>query len=110
MVDAKNAGDNLAYQTEKNLAENGDKIDADTKGKIEAALNRLKEANKTDNLEEIRSATEALNQVWSQASSNMYSQAGGAPEGQAAGNAPQGESVEEADFEVVDDDQGKKDA
>lgn len=110
MVDAKNAGDNLAYQTEKNLSENGDKIDADTKGKIEAALNRLKEANKTDNLEEIRSATEALNQVWSQASSNMYSQAGGAPEGQAAGNAPQGESVEEADFEVVDDDQGKKDA
>lgn len=110
MVDAKNAGDNLAYQTEKNLSENGDKIDADTKGKIEAALSRLKEANKTDNLEEIRSATEALNQVWSQASSNMYSQAGGAPEGQAAGNAPQGESVEEADFEVVDDDQGKKDA
>jgi len=110
MVDAKNAGDNLAYQTEKNLSENGDKIDADTKGKIEAALNRLKEANKTDNLEEIRSATEALNQVWSQASSNMYSQAGGAPEGHAADNAPQGESVEEADFEVVDDDQGKKDA
>ncbi|MGH1363007.1 MAG: molecular chaperone DnaK [Calditrichia bacterium] len=112
MVDARNAGDNLAYQTEKNLSENGDKIDDDTKGKIEAALSRLQEANKTDNIEEIRSATEALNQVWSQASSNMYSQAGGAgaPADGQAPNAPQGDSVEEADFEVVDDDQGKKDA
>jgi molecular chaperone DnaK len=113
LIDAKNAGDNLVYQTEKNLKDLGDKVGADTKNKIEAAVSRVKEAIKTDNLNEIRSATEALNQVWSEASSNLYQQ--GAPQGGTTeqGEASQGsqktdETVEEADFEVVDDDNKDK--
>jgi len=113
LIDAKNAADNLVYQTEKNLKEYGNKVAADTKNKIEAAVSRVKEAMKTDNLSEIRSATEALNQVWSDASSNLYQQ--GAPQGETAGQgkASQGsqktdETVEEADFEVVDDDNKDK--
>ncbi len=76
-------------------------------------MGRLKEASKTDNLEEIRSATDALNQSWNEVSSDLYQQAGaqGQDTGQATGqDSPkdsQGgkdESVEEADYEVVDDD------
>lgn len=113
LIDAKNAADNLVYQTEKNLKEFGNKVGADTKNKIEAAVSRVKEAMKTDNLGEIRSATEALNQVWSDASSNLYQQ--GAPQGETAGQGKAShdsqkvdETVEEADFEVVDDDNKDK--
>ncbi len=116
LIDAKNAGDNLVYQTEKNLNELGDKLPAEAKNKIEAAVSRLKAATKTENLEEIRSATEALNQVWNEASANLYQQTGAQAGGESAGSdaaaaadssAAKDESVEEADFEVVDDDNNK---
>ncbi len=120
LVDARNAGDQLLYQTEKNLKEYGDKLDAATRNKIEAAMNRLREALKTDNLDEIRSATEGLNAAWNEASSVIYqqtaSQAAGAGAGAGAGatgTAGTGEKsgeekVEEADYEVVDDDNKDK--
>ncbi len=120
LVDARNAGDQLLYQTEKNLKEYGDKLDATTRNKIEAAMNRLREALKTDNLDEIRSATEGLNAAWNEASSVIYqqtaSQAAGAGAGAGAGatgTAGTGEKsgeekVEEADYEVVDDDNKDK--
>ncbi len=119
LIDARNSGDQLVYQTEKNLKEYGDKVDADTKGKIEAAVGRLKEALKSENLQEIKSATDALNQVWSEASSAMYQQSGAQEGGQpsdngagaeaSAGSQEGGEKVEEADYEVVDDDKKDKD-
>jgi molecular chaperone DnaK len=98
----------------RELIDAGDKLEADTKNKIEAAVNRLKEAVKTDNINEIRSATETLNQLWNEASSNLYQQAG--PQDASAGqNATSqssektaDESVEEADFEVVDNDNKDK--
>ena len=115
MIDAKNAGDQLIYQTEKNLKEYGDKIEAAAKNKIEAAVSRLKEALKSENLPEIKSASEALSQVWSEASSKLYQQAGtppgdGAQESASAdASAESGEEkVEEADYEVVDDDKKDK--
>jgi molecular chaperone DnaK len=115
-IDAKNSGDQLVYQSEKNLKEYGDKLDATAKNKIDAALNRLKEVLKADNVEEIKSATDALNQVWSEYASTMYQQAGGAQAGDASGSATDADSssngadekVEEADYEVVDDDKNNK--
>ncbi|GAB4366783.1 MAG: molecular chaperone DnaK [Calditrichia bacterium] len=116
LIDAKNAGDQLIYQTEKNLKEYGSKIDTTTRNKIESAVNRLKEALKSDNINEIRSATEALSQTWSEASTVMYQQAGASSagasssassSGQQAGSTESGEKVEEADYEVVDDDNNK---
>jgi len=113
LIDARNAADNLIYQTEKNLKDYGDKLDAETKNKIEAAVNRVKEAIKSDDISEIRSATDALNQVWNEASTKIYekataesAQAGAETTTQekAGGN----ENVEEADFEVVDDDNKDK--
>jgi len=108
-IDARNAGDALIYQTEKNLKEFGDKVDPDTRSQLDLAIGRLKEAIKGSDTNEIKSATEALNQVWHQASAKMYQQAGG-PGGQQAGQQqdqqpppPRDDNVVDADYEVVDD-------
>jgi molecular chaperone DnaK len=113
LIDTKNQGDQLVYQTEKNMKENADKIDAETKNKLEASIGRLKEAMKTENVNEIKSAIEATNQIWHQAASKMYEAATaaqaagqaqeGAPSGEAAKEEPN-QAAEEADYEVVDDD------
>jgi molecular chaperone DnaK len=118
-VELKNQSDQLVYQTEKNLKEYGDKVDGETRGKIEAAVGRVKEASKTSNMTELRSAKEALDQIWQEASSKMYANAtasqpgGGAagggtsagPEpGQAGASGPGGDGkVQDADYEVVDE-------
>jgi molecular chaperone DnaK len=107
-VDLKNSADQLVYQTEKNLKEYGDKLDSETKNKIQAAVDRTKEALKSSNLNEIRSSTDALNQVWQEAASKMYAQttASQGAAGQTGGaEAPKedGKNVQDADFEVVDD-------
>ncbi|MFH1943647.1 MAG: molecular chaperone DnaK [bacterium] len=112
-VDLKNQADQLVYQTEKNLKEYGDKVDAETKNKIEAAVGRVKEAVKGSSMDELKSAIDALNQVWQTAASAMYAkteqQAQTGPEqaGQQEAesqDAGEGKKVEDADFEVVDDD------
>jgi molecular chaperone DnaK len=113
VIDAKNAADSLIHQTENNLKEHGEKLDATTKNKIEAAVNRLKETVKGDNVEEIRSASDALNQIWNEASTQMYqqtaSQAGQQAQGETGQEEKKEENVEEADFEVMDDEQKEKD-
>jgi molecular chaperone DnaK len=109
LVDLKNQADQVAYQTEKNLKELGDKIDSSSKGKLEAGVGRVREAIKTDNVNEIKSALEALNQTWNEVSAKLYQQQ--PPPGEAApqqDTQPGGETadekeVEEADYEVVDD-------
>jgi len=112
-IDIKNNADALVFQTEKNLKEYGDKLDADNRVKIEAAVSRVKDAIKSDNIPEIESATEALNQVWQTAASAMYQQAstGANPNPDANmnqgarsdGGSSSGDSTVDADFEVVDD-------
>ncbi len=108
VIDLRNNADQLAYQTEKNLKELGDKIDSPSRGKLEAAVGRVREAVKTENANEIKSSVDALNSIWSEISSKMYQQGQGAPNAQAdasqkaesdAGKTP----AQDADFEVVDD-------
>ena len=116
LIDAKNAADNLVYQSEKNLSEYGEKLGVDGKAKLEAAVERVKEASKGENLDDIRSATDGLNQIWNELSANLYQQQGGQPGGDAQGAAgstageekAKGDDVEEADFEVVDDENKDK--
>ncbi len=120
LADARNQADQLAYQTEKNLKEMGDKLDADSKSKLEAAVARVREAMKGEDINEIRSATDALNQLWNQVASTMYQQAAGATGAEAGAGATTGtgaeagasttgaeEGVQDADFEVVDDEEKK---
>lgn len=109
LVDLKNQADQVAYQTEKNLKELGDKIDSSSKGKLEAGVGRVREAIKTDNVNEIKSALEALNQIWNEVSAKLYQQqpppegAGPEPGPQPGGETANEKEVEEADYEVVDD-------
>ena len=74
--EVRHRGDSLVYETEKNLKEFSDKIDAAVKSQVEGTVERLKEALKEDNIEGIKSATEDLTQVWHQASAELYKQAG----------------------------------
>jgi len=117
-IDLKNQADSMIFQGEKQLKEFEGKLNPEATSKIQAALDRLKEAVKTDNATEIKSAIDQYNTVWNEASSQMYQQAkqeapGGGP-GQQQGPEPEpkteqkdDKNVENADFEVVDDDDKK---
>ncbi len=98
-----NLADNLVFQTEKQLAEFGDKVPAEQKATIEAACAELREATKTDDLAAIDAATEHLNKVWQAASADMYAAAGG--DGQTPNdgnaNAEGNEQYTDAEFEEV---------
>ena len=71
-IDAKNEADSLVYQTEKALKDYGDKVGADDKAKIEAAINDVKEALKGDNTEDIKAKSEALKQASYKLAEEMY--------------------------------------
>ena len=71
-IDAKNEADSLVFATEKSLKDIGDKISTDDKSKIEAALNELKEALKSDNIENIKAKSEALKQASYKMAEELY--------------------------------------
>ena len=104
-----NQADSMIFQTEKQLKELGDKLSADKKAPIEAALEKLRTAHKEQNIEAIDAATEELNTAFHAASSEMYANAGGAQAGPDmsgaqpnANNASQGgANITDADFEEV---------
>ncbi len=111
-VEKINQADSLIFQTEKQLKEYGDKIPADKKGAIESSLTKLKEAHKSQDLEQIDTAVTEMNAAWTAASEDMYKatqDAGGAQqpgaEGQPGAEPQQeggGESkVEDVPFEEV---------
>lgn len=110
-VDKINAADAMIFQTEKNLKEYGDKISADKKAPIETALNNLKEAHKSQNLEAIDKATEEMNTAWHAASEEMAkaAQSGPQPGADQQGPGPGAnqnsgsgdQEVTDADFEEV---------
>ena len=104
-----NGADSMIFQTEKQLAEFGDKLSDDKKGPIEAALVELKSAHESKDLAQIDAAMETINEAWKAASEEMYAAQGGAeggnPEaeqqGQPEANDAQGDNVEDVDFEEV---------
>ena len=112
-IDKLNQADSMIFQTENFLKENGDKIPADQKPAIEAALGKLKSAHTAQDIAGIDAATNELNQVMQTASAQMYSQAGAQPgagagfqgEQQTGGQQSQGgnsdDTIQDADFEEV---------
>ena len=115
-VDKVNAADSMIFSTEKQLKEYGDKIPADKKSVIEAALGKLKDAHKAQDIAGIDAATAELNSAWQAASQDIYSaqqNAGsaqanpGAGAGAASGSANAGagqngtDNVTDVDFEEV---------
>ena len=76
-VDKINQADSLIFNTEKQVKEFGDKIPSDKKSAIESALNELKEAHKSQNIDSIDAASAKLNSAWQVASEEMYKNTGG---------------------------------
>ena len=116
-VDKLNEADSMIFQTEKQLKEFGDKISEDKKKPVEEALEELKKAYETKEIEQISPALDKLNEAWKTASEEMYkaqaeAQGGqpggpqqgatGAEGGSGDGGASQGaDDVEDVDFEEV---------
>lgn len=118
-VEIKNQADSLVFQTKKQMTEMGDKMSPASKSKLEAEIKKVEDAIATNNTATIKSATEALNKVWSEVASEMYAQAGAAgqpphegpqPGSQQAGEQPKQDEkeVQDASYEVVDDENEKK--
>jgi molecular chaperone DnaK len=116
-IETKNQADTLVYSTEKMLAELGDKIPADIKGKIQTSLEALKTALKDGSVADIKAKMEDLQKVSQEAGEAIYKQSAEAQ--QAAGGAQtpppspdqqqdQGKKTVDADYHVVDDDEKKQ--
>lgn len=106
-VDVLNNADQMIFQTEKQLKEFGDKLSADKKAPIETALEALKKAYESKDLEAIKTALDNINEAWKQASEEMYKaqqEAGGAEAPPTDGGdaaSPSDDDVEDVDFEEV---------
>ena len=105
-VDKLNQADSMIFQTENQLKDLGDKLPADKKAPIEAALQKLKDAHKAQDLAAVDAAMNELNTAFQAASAEMYAQTGGqagpqpgADAGQQGGQ--QGDNIQDADFEEV---------
>jgi len=108
LVDAKNMADSLIYSTEKSTKEAGDKLDASSKAGIDQAIENLKKAMETDNVDEIKRLTDELTQASHKLAEAMYAQASqqqaqqdGAGGPEAGGEPPKDDDVVDADFEEV---------
>lgn len=115
LIEARNKADSLIYQTEKSLKEFGDKVDSETKSKIESSVADLKKAMESDDTERINQVCDELTQASHKLAEAMYQQTtqegGGAEAGtgaQTGGGTQQGTSsdddVVDADFEEVKED------
>ncbi|HEX5132919.1 MAG TPA: molecular chaperone DnaK [Candidatus Krumholzibacteria bacterium] len=113
-IDARNAADSLVYQTEKNLKEHKDKINADDTARLNSGVEAVRSALNGSNAADIKSATEKLSSTWQEVAGRMYEQASAAPGGDGAAQAGAGDSagghdegpdgVADAEFEVLDGD------
>ena len=125
-IETKNKADTIIYQTEKQLNDLKDKMSPEDRAKLETALGRLKEAHKSNNVEEMKSAMDQVNATWNEIATKLYGQGGAAGAGAGAGAAgaqaggtagatggttgeqTQGGAsdgkVEDADYEVIDED------
>jgi molecular chaperone DnaK len=111
LVDARNNAESLAYQIEKSLSENREKLDPSLASTVEGRIMELRGVLESSDVNEIRSKTDALQEAWTQAASALYAQASASESSgpQSPGNGADGSSVsddevvEDAEYEVVDD-------
>ncbi len=112
LAEARNTGENAAYQAEKQLTELGDQVDESAKSEINSAVSELKAALESDDPDEIKAKTEAVQAAFHKVSEQVYQaaqaqQQAAGPDGDGAGDGagPASEDEEEVvDAEVVDDD------
>ena len=106
-ADKLNAADAMIFQTESQLKEFGDKLSDDKKQPIEAALEELKKAYETKEIEVIDPALEKINEAWKVASEEMYKAQqdaqGASPQDAQGESTSQEDDVEDVDFEEVEE-------
>jgi molecular chaperone DnaK len=117
-IETRNRLDSMTYEVEKNSKEWADKLPAELKSKLDAAVERARKALRGDDLNEIKAAQEELSKTFNEAGQSFYAQsqaaegaaAGGGAEGQAGGPGEAGngagapaDDVVEADYEIVDE-------
>jgi molecular chaperone DnaK len=110
LAEARNLAENAAYQSEKQLEELGDKVDASSKEEIEGAIKDVRDSLSSENAEEINSKTEALTAAFGKVSEQIYAaaQQEAASSGDGASADASAEDEEEVvDAEVVDDGEEK---
>ena len=107
-VDKYNSADQMIFQTEKQLKEFGDKLSDDKKKPIESALEELKKAHESKDLEKIESSLNEINEAWKNASEEMYKAQAENPESQTdeksstgGDKKSEGDDVQDVDFEEV---------
>ncbi|MBZ4682955.1 MAG: molecular chaperone DnaK [Fusobacteriaceae bacterium] len=98
LTEARNAADQLVFATEKSLKEYGDKVSAEERANIEAAMNKLKEVKDSDDLDAIKKATEELTQVSHKLAEEIYKTA----QANQAGQQAQPEEDKKSDDDVQD--------
>jgi molecular chaperone DnaK len=106
LVEARNTGENAAYQAERQLKEMGDSVDASSKEQIEAAIKDVRDTLESDDVAEITAKTNALQEAFHKVSEQMYAAAAQAQQADAGGNGADGagaaDSSSEDEEEVVD--------
>jgi molecular chaperone DnaK len=119
-VDVRNQADTMVFQTKKQMEEMKDKLSDDDKSKLDTEIKKVEEAITSNNTDQMKTTTESLNKVWNEIASKLYQQAGqqaGGPEAQQQAGADTGagekkddkEEVQDASYEVVDDNDDDKD-
>jgi len=94
IIEAKNMADTLIYTCEKTLREAGDKIKPEERREVENRINALKDAQKSDNIEEIKAKTQELSQAIQKIGAEMYKQQGQQKPPEESGNAEEGKYTE----------------
>ncbi len=115
LAEARNQADTLAYSTEKSLKDLGDKVEPAKAEEIKQAIEELRSAVSGEDIEAIKKATEKLNGYMHELSSKLYEQAkeqqageAGAQEGEAEAGSESDDNVVDADFDVQDEEEEKK--
>jgi molecular chaperone DnaK len=111
LADARNAGEQLAYQTERTLSEHRDKLPESDAGTIEGRVMELRQALESSDLAEIQAKTAALEDASRGLADVLYAQAQAQASSQPSGNgggSPEEEVVEDADYEVIDEEEATK--
>lgn len=103
-ADARNSADQQLFTSERNLKEYSEKLDSDDIAKLEAGNERLRSAIAGENIEETKSATDDLNQIWQALSAKLYQAAssnGDSPSAEETAESVEDSSVRDAEFEEV---------
>jgi molecular chaperone DnaK len=110
LADARNEGESLAYQIERTLSEHRDKIDEGDASTIEGRVMELRQAVEGTDVADIRAKTEALQEASRTLADAIYAQASAQAQSPPSGDgvASEDEVVEDADFEVIDEEEATK--